>query len=72
MGLGSGVSGIGCLEDGLNPADARPDCRRVAYETPEEGFMAALESMAAGTGAVSNLPMFYLPEGMYVYPRPDL
>ena len=34
--------------------------------------MAALESMAAGTGAVSNLPMFYLPEGMYVYPRPDL
>lgn len=44
-----------------------PDMEQVAYETPEEGFMQALRSMAGGTGALSNFPPFHLPEGMHGY-----
>ena len=44
-----------------------PEMEKVSYETPEEGFMQALHSMAAGSKALSNFPMFYLPEGMYGY-----
>lgn len=45
-----------------------PNMEKVTYETPEDGFMAALKSMAVGSKAVSNLPLFYLPEGMHGYP----
>ena len=45
-----------------------PDMEKVTYKTPEDGFMAALESIAAGSKAVLNLPLFYLPEGMHGYP----
>ena len=44
-----------------------PEMEKVSYETPEEGFMMALQSMAKGTKALSNLPLFYLPEGMHGY-----
>ena len=44
-----------------------PEMEKVSYETPEEGFMQALQSMADGARALSNFPMFYLPDGMYGY-----
>lgn len=44
-----------------------PEMEQVSYKTPEEGFMKALQSMANGAGALSNPPMFYLPEGMHGY-----
>jgi uncharacterized protein len=44
-----------------------PEMEQVAYKTPEEGFMEALRSMAGGTEALSNFPLFYLPEGMHGY-----
>lgn len=44
-----------------------PKTEQVSYATPEEAFMAALRSMAGGTKALSNFPLFYLPEGMYGY-----
>ena len=44
-----------------------PEMEQVPYETPEEGFMAALRSMAGGTEALSNFPLFWLPEGMHGY-----
>ena len=44
-----------------------PDREEVTYDTPEEGFKLALESMAKGTNALSSPPLFYLPEGMYGY-----
>ena len=47
-----------------------PEMEQVSYETPEEGFMEALRSMAGGTEALSNFPLFYLPEGMHG--RPDV
>ena len=45
-----------------------PDIARASYETPQEGFLAALESMAKGAGALSNVPIYYMPEGMHGYP----
>ena len=45
-----------------------PERKQVSYETPEEGFMIALKSMAGGAQMLSNPPVFYLPEGMHGYP----
>ena len=45
-----------------------PDMERASYETPQEGFLVALESMAKGTEALSNVPLYYKPEGMHGYP----
>ena len=47
-----------------------PETERAAYETPQEGLMAALRSMADGAPALLNMPLFWLPEGMYG--RPDV
>ena len=44
-----------------------PEMEQVSHETPEEAFMAALQSMAGGTRALSNFPLFYLPDGMHGY-----
>ena len=41
-----------------------PGMERVRYATAEEGFMMALQSMAGGSKAISNHPLFYMPEGM--------
>ena len=45
-----------------------PDMERASYKTPEVGFLTALESMAGGTEALSNVPLYYMPEGMHGHP----
>ena len=45
-----------------------PEMEQVTYKTPEEGFMAALQSMSGGAEALSNFPLFWLPDGMHGYP----
>ncbi len=47
-----------------------PGRRRAAYSTLKEGFMMALESMAGGSTAISNPPIFHVPSSMYG--KPDL
>ena len=37
---------------------AFPSCRRLHYETPEEGFRRLLDEMASGAEVISGLPCF--------------
>ncbi len=42
-----------------------PDIREIPVESPQDGFMKMLDSMSAGTEALVQPPMFYLPDCMY-------
>ena len=44
-----------------------PEKEQVSFDTPEDGFMFALQSMADGIKALSNFPMFYVPARMHGY-----
>lgn len=54
-------------EDEVFAADY-PGIKTTPHKTPEEGFMAALKSMASGADAILNMPLFYTPKGMHGYP----
>ena len=58
----------GMEHEGVVREADHPEMVQVQFDTPEEGFLHALRSMSGGTTALSNPPIFYLPEGMYGYP----
>lgn len=41
-----------------------PEVSPITYQTREEGFKLALESMARGTEVMHGIPVFYLPDGL--------
>ena len=42
-----------------------PEMTTIPFESPEEGFRLAIESMVSGTTALHGMPIYYLPEGLY-------
>lgn len=42
-----------------------PDSEEISYENTEDGFKIALEAMFNGVKSITNVPLFYLPEGIY-------
>ena len=47
-----------------------PHAEDITYETPEDGFLQGLQSMARGVDALSECPLYWLPDGMMG--RPDI
>jgi hypothetical protein len=42
-----------------------PEMTTIPFESSEEGFRLAIESMVSGTTALHGMPIYYLPEGLY-------
>ena len=42
-----------------------PEISRILYDTQEEGFKLAIESMISGTDTLHGIPIYYLPGGLY-------
>lgn len=57
------VAGVKHEED-IN-SEQFPDAISVKYDTPEEGFMMAIDAMTKGVPAFLGASLFYLPNGMY-------
>ncbi|MCX6814295.1 MAG: hypothetical protein NTY20_01425 [Candidatus Aenigmarchaeota archaeon] len=45
--------------------EAYPGAERLEFETYEEGFKIALRSMVMGANVITNVPLFYLPDGIF-------
>lgn len=42
-----------------------PEAQEIKYETNEEGFKMSLQMMADGVDTLTNVPLFYLPDGIF-------